>query len=274
MIIAKASLKPYLLFMGTLLRLRLLACFMLFHRLSIRALLAFITSCLVWEFPASSLLLLRFSVSVFALVSVFSIFSPDDSFWISQLWVPSSDSSFGVLTHTNSFRWLFTGRAYKESIISCWLLWIPASSSWHRFSGSLLPPSYSLVRSVSETRAITDSKIPLISSSRIFFRNFFSLTTGLLGGASGGFLLSLLRGGGASFLFREPPLHELLECGLLRGGGVGGMVSCENVSLERDTRLLRLDRGGGVGLMSVLRTDWRLCDLRLVGCYQNTMRFV
>ena len=59
------------------------------------------------------------------------------------------------------------------------------------------------------------------------------------------------------------PLQEFLEWGLERGGGVGGMVSVENTSLEqelrlflRDPRLLRRERAGGVGL-STLATDCR-----------------
>ena len=78
------------------------------------------------------------------------------------------------------------------------------------------------------------------------------------------------------------PLAELLECGLLLalGGGVGGMVSEEKVQVvleevrvapglssvawrELEARLLRRDRGGGVGAeWSALRTDTRDWDLR------------
>ena len=78
------------------------------------------------------------------------------------------------------------------------------------------------------------------------------------------------------------PLAELLECGLLLalGGGVGGMVSEEKVQVvlglargapglssvawrEEEARLLRRDRGGGVGAeWSALRTDTRDWDLR------------
>ena len=76
------------------------------------------------------------------------------------------------------------------------------------------------------------------------------------------------------------PLAELLECGLLLtlGGGVGGMVSEEKVQVlglargapglssvawrEEEARLLRRDRGGGVGAeWSALRTDTRDWDL-------------
>ena len=43
------------------------------------------------------------------------------------------------------------------------------------------------------------------------------------------------------------PLQELLEGGLLRGGGVGGIVSFSGIFLPKELWLLRRLLGGGVG---------------------------
>ena len=69
------------------------------------------------------------------------------------------------------------------------------------------------------------------------------------------------------------PRHEFLDCGRLRGGGVGGIVSWEKRTRDQELRLFRRERGGGVGgHVSELRTDTREWDLKtrnqkLVECW-------
>ena len=150
------KLNPYLLLFIILLRLRLLSFLTLFQSSSLRALLASILSC--WL-----LLLLKCLSSA----SVgFSLINSCCSLWSFCLycWSCFLTTEYTSLHCDHSSGWF----------------WLKSVS---RQAGACSDVS-------SETLAITDSKIPLMSSSRIWRRIFLSLMNGLLGGARGGFFFS------------------------------------------------------------------------------------